>query len=804
MNIPKLKESLFTLLMVMVVMSVCAQTGSVSGTIVTPKKNAVLFCNVALLSSDSSQIAGGAVTDSVGYFRIEHIPPGIYKLQAHYIGFDPYEHDSLQIKAGEHHSLDSIFIKRKRTRIDEVQVTAERPFIEQGLGQTTINVGEHIAGAGESAIDLMRFVPSVTTDQDNNVLLRGAPVTILVDGIETDLTNVLEQLPAEAVDKMEIITNPSAKYSSRNGNGIINIVLKKDKIKGSNGRFEVAIGSPENYVASANYTLRMKRFTSYTNFSYKHNTDEVETMVNRTSISKNDTTYLKNTGFTEREMDDLMVRQGFKYQIDKSQFIDIKGMIKSGQQDYTNINTSHNMRADSTLKSHNETLSNGEREAFFWELNGRWKKSFKNKSSLNVYAKYEQQDNDAPSFKTIQSYDVNNGLPKKDYSTQERGMPEEIESTRLNVDYEYPVSEKLKLEAGTAVLHRYSKADNIYLKSKHKYQSASDDYKVTTDDSRNNSFSVEELSPALYGVASTEIKDIFISGGLRYEYTSIEPYSITSDTSVHQQYHHLLPSIQLSRKFGKKCKVGLSWSKRIKQPKYKQLNPFVVYNNLYSKSGGNPELKPQKTSNLELSAHWQLGKHSISPSVFWKENTDMFNQYQHVVIEDEREVLFRQYMNLGNSSELGAEMNFSNRINDHWDIKSNFLVMHQDIEGVVKNDTYQMSNYAYSGKITSDLILGKSFRVQATGSYESPVNTITGRRYEYYYVDLGLRKTVLKKKGSFYLKVSDIFDTMERKRMTNTGKGIIAHNTSKAITRRLLASFTYKFSKINSNNKSKK
>ncbi|MCG8581495.1 MAG: TonB dependent receptor [Bacteroidales bacterium] len=767
------------------------------GTIVRPNKKAVLFCNVALLNMDSQAIAGGSVTDSLGNFKIEHIAQGYYTLQVHYIGFDPFQQDSLFIRQGEDHKLDTVMIRRKRTRLDEVQVTAERPFIEQGLGQTTINVGEHIAGAGESAIDLMRFVPSVTTDEDNNVLLRGAPVTILVDGVETDLANVLEQLPAETVDKLEIITNPSAKYSSRNGNGIINIVLKKDKIKGSNGRLEAAIGTPERYVAAVNYTLRMKKWTSYTNVSYKYNTDEVESELNRTSIVNNDTSYLNNTGFIEQHTDDLMVRQGFKYHIDKSQFIDLRAMIKSGMRNYSSINSSNNMRADSTLKSHNETTGSGERERFFWELNSRWKKSFKNKASLNVFVKYEQQQNDAPSFRTIQPYNVNDGLAKADYSTQERGMPEEIKSTRLNIDYEHPLGKKLKLEAGATVLYRYSEADNIFLKTKYNYRADSEDYEVSTDDSRNNSFSVEELSPAFYTVVSTEIKKVFISAGLRYEYTSVEPYSITTDSGVHQNYHHFLPTIQLSRKFGDKCNVGLSWSKRIKQPKYKQLNPFVVYNGLYSKTGGNPELKPQKTTNTELSAHWQLGKHAISPSVFWKENTDMFNQYQYLVVEDGRDVMFRQYMNLGNSRELGAELNLSNRISDHWDIKSNFLVMHQDIEGNVKGNTFQVADYAYSGKITSDLILGKSIRLQLTGAYESPVNTITGRRFEYYYIDLGIRKAVLKKKGSLYLKFSDVFDNKQRQRMTNTAEGIIAYNTSKAITRRLLLSFTYKFSKIN-------
>lgn len=275
--------------------SACAQAeGAISGIVVRPNKRPVLFCNVALLNQQSHQLAGGSITDSLGRFRIDVVPKGYYKLQVHYIGFNPYERDSIVIASGQITHLDSIFIKRKRTHLEEVQITAERPFIEQGLGQTTINVGDHLAGGGESAIDLLRFVPSVTTDEDNNVLLRGAPVTILVDGVETDLANVLEQLPAETVDKLEIITNPSAKYASRNGNGIINIVLKKDKIKGANGRLEAAIGSPERYDFGANYTLRLKKWTCYTNVNTSHNTDEISTATHRTSTVKSDTSQPDN------------------------------------------------------------------------------------------------------------------------------------------------------------------------------------------------------------------------------------------------------------------------------------------------------------------------------------------------------------------------------------------------------------------------------------------------------------------------------------------------------------------------------
>jgi len=777
-------------------MQLTAQVNSnLNGHVITPNKKAVPFANVALFTIDN-QIKGGDVTDSLGNFYIKNIAQGYYKLQVHFIGFLPYEQDSIYISGQYQTELDTIIIKRRKTQLDEVEIKAERPFMEHSLGQTTINVGEHLAGAGESAIDLMRFVPSVSTDEDNIVLLRGSPVTILVDGVETDLANILEQLPAETVDKLEIITNPSAKYASRNGSGIINIVLKKDKIKGSNGRIEAAMGHPEKWLLGTNYTLRLKRFASYSNINYNHNTDQIQTETRRTTELNGQQSNLKNRGISDKENDNLILRQGFKYQINKTEFIDLRGLFQSSDNQFNTYNTAHVYRADTTLKSHNETNGHGQYKRKYWELNLRWKKEFKNKSNLNLFAKYENQNINNPSQRFIQPYNVSDSSKSMNYTTQSRAYPETIESSRFKIDYEYPITEKLKFESGGIIIHRQAKAYNEFLKTKYNYNTTNETYTAVADSSKNNSFTVAEISPAAYGVLSTEIKKIFISIGLRYEYTRIKPYSITADTGLVQNYHNLLPTLQLSTSIGEKFTIGFSWSKRIKQAKYKQLNPFVLYNGLYSKSGGNPQLKPQEISNYELSAHWQLGKHSLSPSLFYKQNTGLISQYQHIVIEDDREVLYKQYLNIGNSQQMGFELNMSNRVTENWSIKSNFLIMKQVIDHYAKSHFYEVNDFAYSAKITSDLILPKAFRFQLTGVYESPTNTISGHKYELYYLDIGLRKTLLKKKAAFYLKFSDAFNSLERQKLNKNTPNITAFTVSKQKSRRLMLSFTYKFNKI--------
>lgn len=794
--IGKEKKFILTILLVVYCTNSWSQNnGSIRGFVRLANNKPVMFANVALLGTDN-KINSGAISDSLGYFQIHNIPQGIYTLQVHFIGFVPYEEDSIIISNASKVQFKDILLKRNKTKLDEIQVVAERPFIEQSLGQTTVNVGEHLAGAGENAIDLMRFVPSVSTDEDNNVLLRGAPVTILVDGVETDLANILEQLPAETIDKLEIITNPSAKYASRNGNGIINIVLKKDKIKGSNGRIEAAIGHPERWLVGSNFTLRLKKFSAYSNININHNTDEVNTKTHRTSNLNDKETKLTNIGISRRNMNNMLLRQGFKYQINKTQFIDLRGLFQTNNNQYNSHQTSHAYRADSTLKSHNVSDANGSYKRKYWELNVSWNKQFKNKSSIKVFTKYEHQRTNNPSNRFIQPYNVNDGSISRDYTTQLRAYPESITSTRLKMDYEYPINKHLKIEAGGIVIHRWADASNNFLKTKYSYIAEDDAFNITADSTKSNVFSVNEISPAVYGVVSTEVKKVFISLGLRYEFTHIEPYSLTGDTGLIQKYHNLLPTLQLSTPIGEKFTIGFSWSKRIKQPKYKQLNPFIIYNGLYSKSGGNPLLKPQEISNYELSAHWLLGKHSITPSLFYKENNGLINQYQHIVIEDEREVLYRQFLNIGNSQQLGFELNMSNRIVKNWSIKSNFLVINQAIEHHAKGHYFEVNNWAGSAKLTSDVILPHNFRLQLTGVYESPAHTVSGYKYEYYFLDMGIRKTIFKKKASLYLKYSDALNTIERKKLNNRTPNINTYSVSKQKSRRLLLSFTYKFNSL--------
>ncbi len=795
-------QSLYNRITFIIILIACCSTQSLSqatthvkGRVSTPSNKAVPFANVAIFNTHN-QIIGGDVTDSLGVFQITDVTEGLYKLQVHFIGFVPYQQDSIYISDLNETDLGTIIIKRQKTRLEEVEVVAERPFMEQSLGQTTINVGEHLSGAGESAIDLMRFVPSVSTDEDNNVLLRGAPVTILVDGVETDLANILEQLPAETVDKLEIITNPSAKYASRNGNGIINIVLKKDKIKGSNSRIQAAVGHPEKWLFGTSYTLRMKKLASYSYVNYNHNTDEQTTETHRTTVLNNNESNLINKGVSKRNMDNLMLRQGFKYQINKSQFIDLRGLYQISTNEFQSFNSSHVYKADSSLKNHTKNTAYGEYKRRYWEVNGRWKKEFKNKSSLNLFAKYEQQFIDNPSHRFIQPYNISDGSVNQSYTTQNRAYPETTTSSRLKFDYEYPISEKLKFETGGIVIQRRAKASNKYLKTKYTYNTDDETFTPSSDSTKSNSFIVNEISPALYSVISTEIKGIYASVGLRYEYTHIEPYSITSDTGLIQQYHKLLPTLQLSTNLGEKFSIGFSWSKRIKQPKYKQLNPFVIYNGLYSKSGGNPQLKPQEINNYELSAHWQLSKHSFSPSLFHKQNTGLISQYQHIIIEDEREVMYRQYLNIGNSQQYGFELNMSNRITESWSLKSNFLIMHQTIKHYAKAHYFNVNDLSYNAKITSDILLPQNFRLQLTGVYESPTNTVSGLKYELYFFDLGLRKSILKKKGALYLKYADALNTLERRKLNDNTPNIHSNTKSKQQSRRLLLSLTYKFNKI--------
>lgn len=776
-------------------LSLMAQsTGIITGKVAELENNEhIPFANISVLNSATEQVVKGGMSNENGTFQISQLPPGLYTLKVSYLGFEAFERDSIKIESGEITQIETIFLKKKLTELAEIRITAERPMIEQGLGKTTLNVNESMAGTGESALDLIQYIPSATTDEENNVILRGAPATVLIDGVETDMEKVLESLPVEAIDKMEIITNPSAKYSSQNGAGIINIVLKKNKLKGANGRANIALGTPENIRAGANLMLKVKKWSSYSNINLSRYSDQINSFSNRTTESETDTNFLHNDGNTDRTVNKVVARQGFKYQINRKSSIHISGAYNFNENSYNTFNESKKYNSDSSLRNHNQNRTGGTLNRHYWNVSTRYIKQFSSISELRVVAKYENQDNNHPYERTINFFDNATGEQKNNYTTQDRDYPELITSTRVQADFEHGINKHLKLDIGTLLLQRTSDASNDFLKKTYNFNETDSIYEIEIDSSQNYEFEINEWMPSVYALLTTEIGKWNMSGGVRYEYAHINAYSQTNDSLNFNVHHNILPTLQVSNRVNNKLTIGITASQRTKMPKYKQLNPFVSYHGLYFKSGGNPNLKPEKIWNFEFNAQTMFKKHTLSSSLYYRHFSDMISRHQHIIYEDGNEVLYRQFQNLGNVSQLGLEVNGNSRVTESIRIKFNANFMGQHIINSYKGEQVNIKDFAYNGKATINHSFFKDYQYQLTAVYNSPVQSVNGTKHEFYFFNFKVKKSILDKKGSINLLVTDVLNSMERRQLNTTSPNFTVDVYSKGITRKILLSFSYRF-----------
>lgn len=757
----------------------------------------VSFANVLIENQETQDYIAGAVTTVEGRYEFIGLHAGTYRICVSFLGFESDTLFDVVYDGKPSVMLDTIFIKRQKTQLEELNIVAERPMIIQSAGKTTLNVNEAMSGSGESAIELLKYLPSTSTDEEDNILLRGAPATIMIDGVETDLANALDALPMGMIDKVEIITNPSAKYSSQNGSGIINIILKTDKKKGANGRVNVAIGIPQRSQMGGNIMLSHKKWTSYSNVNYNRYTDTQDVYSERNTINTSTPSTLYSESTTDKEYNKLNFRQGVKYQIDGSSSVRADATFRYDKYDGEATGGVRKIANDTILKSENKNYSSTGSEKKYWNISLDYRKEFKDRSKLSMIMKHENQNEVSPYHKRIEYYNVITNEPKDNYLIQTRTNPEQIKSWRLQTDYERDLNKRMKLETGMLLLQRNSEAESNFIKTK--YTQTYSNTIATPDSSQMYDYNVNELSSSAYIMYIFENDDWSLSGGLRYEYVHYNANA--EDSSSTSQHHNLLPSLQVTRKLNDKFTIGIASAMRTKMPKYQQLNPIEVYNGLYSKSLGNPELLPERITNLEFNVRHQFEKHNVTSALFYKRFENMIGRQQYYITEEDREVLVKQFDNIGQVDQYGLDFNMNSRLAHDIKLKTNLLLFGQNINSEFQGETQEVTDFTWSAKVIMDQVLWKDLRWQLTTGYTAPIKNINGEKYDIFYTNIGVSKKLFGGKATVGAQLSDIFDTIDREYINNSSPKYEQYGYSKNVTQKLLFSFTYRFNTMGDKSK---
>lgn len=745
-------------------------------------------------------IIAGMLTKGNGDFSLEGLPVfGQFRLKITAIGYKTIDQkvtfdmkfgqggntDMSQALAGIDKDLGNIKLEQDAETLESVTVSASKPLIQMGIDRKIFNVDKNITSAGGTAIDVMRNVPGLNVDIDGNVTLRNAAPQIFVDGRPTTLT--LDQIPADAIQSVEMITNPSAKYDASGGQaGILNVVLKKNRKAGYSGSIRAGIDSRARVNAGGDINVRQGKINFFANGMFNQRKSKSWGEVDRlsqaqgmdiTTFQENDNVFNGAFGFG---------RLGIDYFIDNRNTITLSQSIVNGNFDFDNQSKifSDTVQLSSLDAQYRNTLGENEFRNYGTQLS--FKHLFaKAGKEWTADINFNQSKNESNSDIRYRSF-FDNGMtnPKFPESLQR------VENGGRNkffigqTDFVNPINEKMKWEAGLrAQVRNFESTQYNYINGIFK-------------PNLSNEFEYTDYIYAGYATFSQKIKDNFsYQVGLRAESSKYDGEQIGKQSYSNEFPISLFPSVFITRSLKNKQDLQLNYSRRINRPNFFQLMPNTDYSDPLNYQTGNPDLKPEFTHSLELSYQKTYGEknHTFLATVFGKYTTDLIARYQYwqQLGQSGDSAFVSSWVNASSAYATGVELIFRNNWTKWFEMNFNTNLYYSKINGdnVVQN--LENERTSWFSKMSNTFKIPKGWSIQLSGDYQSrsalPVSTSnsdgggrggrgmgggggfgggtpsTTQGYidANYGVDLGLRKEFQIKKNTATISVNwnDIFRT---------------------------------------------
>ena len=709
--------------------------------------------------------------------------------------------------------LGNIKLIADTKQLQDVTVTSVTPSIRLNADKKIFNVEKNIMSAGGTGLDVMRNVPSVNVDIDGNVTLRNSAPQLLVDGRPTTLT--LDQIPADAIESVEVITNPSAKYdASGGGAGILNIVLKKNKKSGYNGNVRAGVDKRGALNGGGDFSFRQNKFNFTAAAMGNQNKSRTTGITDRLNLLDAPQTNIYQNNYNKTIGGFLFAKLGMDYFVTNRTTLSLTGIKVHGE---FNPNETIGITTDSLYNSGktssaSERLTSGKREFNGQGLVFGLKHLFpKEGEELTIDANFFGGKNSNNSLFTTNNLDNTSKNITSTHLQKAIGSGSD-KNFVIQSDYVKPLSKITKLETGVraAIRSRIFVNDN-YIFNNNEYliiPSATSNYKNT-----DNVF-------AAYATISSSIKDFSYKAGVRAESSD---YTGTL-TNTGQQFKNsypvsLFPSLFLSQKLGNKQELQLSISRRINRPNFFQLIPFTDYTDKLNITKGNPNLVPEFTQSMELSYLKTFkGNNTILGSVYYKHTTNLITRYLTKEADpvSGKDELINTYINANSSYAAGAEATAQNYLTKWWDISTNINVYNSKVNTDNVTTTSQAALWSMFGKFNSNFKLPSNFAVQFTTTYQSktnlPVNTNTGmggppmmnqsQSASQGYIqaswgmDLAVKKSFLKNNAAaISLSINDIFKTRVSNQYSSSEYFTQTYNRLRD-PQMVRLNFSYRFGKI--------
>ena len=781
-------------------------------------KKAIDFANVSAMQGDN--LITGTITDEAGNFTLE-LKDGKYILAVSFMGYTEQKKEF--VVAGQPVNVGRIALREDSKMLQDVEVVGQGSSMRFELDKKVFTVDQNIASAGASVSDILENIPSVDVDQEGNISLRNSEdVEIWINGKPAGLNSenrgqVLQQMPAGTIEKIELITNPSAKYSPEGTSGIINLVMKKDRAAGYYGSIQAGLDyslakpwtTPPGANVGFNINFNAGPVDGYFNVGYRYHTSNGGSKTDRYNLSGAGSKTLDSTLIQSHLVQDgeqthkgggMFFRGGLNFHIAEGHTIGISGFgMASDPKVFKGTNSNHRTyeltaadgspirnytRDQSGTGSHpggNATLDyTFEMDEHKLQLSGTY-----NHFSWNQDTRYTQIEHDT--------------------TYQDQGTRSKDQSIDIKADYEWKPTPQSRLEAGYNYTRGWNKntsdAHNIIGGSPFELNPYYADFNgltqnhaiyITYGNRFWNKLSVQVGLRGEYYMRHLESKYKDASGNILDSYAGMEHKKDTA-------YFQLFPSAYISYDFGHGHELQLNYTRRVNRPWGHQINPRMDFSDSTNISYGNVDLLPAYSNNLELNYLKTWERHTLSAGVFWKYREGAVQNVKYM----DGEVMKNTYLNVAKRQELGVEVVAKNRLfgellqlttsaNFYW---NNIASVHETmyhLGDTIPVDLAGQNIFAGSVRINAQFLFTKNFSGQLTGHYRSPRVVAQGTTSHSYSIDIGLRHTFLNKQLAVALNVRDLLDSRAR-RNTTWGEGFWQFSENRWHSRSVSLTITYNF-----------
>ncbi len=764
---------------------------TISGKIVEKGSNQPLEYATVIFENTKNQQLSGGITDEKGNFKFE-IVAGTYNARAEFISFKNVVIPQKEFSTNT--DLGVISMEADAAQLEAVDVIAEKSTVEIKLDKRVYNVGKDMMVKGGTVSDVLDNVPSVTVDAEGTVALRGNEnVKILIDGKPSGLAGIniadaLKLLPADAVEKVEVITNPSARYDAEGGGGIINIVIRKGKANGLNGSFMVNAGYPETYGASANLNKKTNDFNLFSNIGYNYRSNPGNSLVDAEYFNADGSTsqYIHERRTNDRLSKGFNVNFGADLNITKSATWTNAVTFRKNKGENPDNVYFNNFDALNNPTSVRNRLNNQINDEFSIEYSSNFTKKFK-KEDHKLTVDVAVSQNRENEFATI--YDQILGNPAS-LRTQGTSNKNDQQRNLFQLDYVLPIGKNGRFEAG----YRGSFQNNFT------------DFVVTPISDFSNTLEYVENVNAFYTQFGSKIKKFSYFLGMRFEDSHIEVNSLSLNDFNTKNYNNFFPSATLNYEFSESSSLSLSYSKRINRPRGRFLNPVSSLSSNINIFQGNPDIDPSLTDAVDLGYLKKWSKVTFNTSAYINITNDAFQfiRKESGLFEAGVPVILSTPINLSKEYRTGFEFNLNYSPYKWWRLNGNFNAFRSETQGdysyvdyLGNTITQNFDNEALSWftRISSKVTLPYKIDWQTNGTYNAPQKTAQGKSLGVASMNIAFSKDVLKDKGTIALNVSDVFNSRKRIYDTYIPNVVSSHSEMQWRERQIMLTFTYRFNK---------